>query len=206
MADENKKQSTDDLVKEHIANALDRYKEQYAKFAEERKKTVDKMASVICGYVCADAAARVIATALVDKGYGGNMEEFYTACLNYNTELLGKARTIEHLEWRVEQLSTELASETEEHRKFVCEVAEKIEQGTLIELPCNVGDTVYFIDEKRWVWEMVVVEIAILKKNIVCEIGNRRKEVRSVWKENWGKTIFFTREEAEKRLKELQNG
>lgn len=73
-------------------------------------------------------------------------------------------------------------------------------------MPCKVGDTVYFIDEKRWVWEMVVVEIAILKKNIVCEIGNRRKEVRSVWKENWGKTIFFTREEAEKRLKELQNG
>ena len=86
------------------------------------------------------------------------------------------------------------------------EILNKIEQGTLIELPCKVGDTVYFIDEKRWVWEMVVVEIAILKKNIVCEIGNRRKEVRSVWKENWGKTIFFTREEAEKRLKELQNG
>ena len=86
------------------------------------------------------------------------------------------------------------------------ELQGKIEQGTLIELPCKVGDTVYFIDEKRWVWEMVVVEIAILKKNIVCEIGNRRKEVRSVWKENWGKTIFFTREEAEKRLKELQNG
>ena len=88
----------------------------------------------------------------------------------------------------------------------LAELEDKIEQGTLIELPCNVGDTVYFIDEKRWVWEMVVVEIAILKKNIVCEIGNRRKEVRSVWKENWGKTIFFTREEAEKRLKELQNG
>ena len=88
----------------------------------------------------------------------------------------------------------------------LAELENKIEQGTLIELPCKVGDTVYFIDEKRWVWEMVVVEIAILKKNIVCEIGNRRKEVRSVWKENWGKTIFFTREEAEKRVKELQNG
>lgn len=126
MADEDKKQSMDDFAKEYLAG-FEKWKEQHAKWHEERKKTVDKMAGVICNYVCNGAAARVIATALVDKGYGGNTAEFYTACLNYNTELLGKARTIEHLEWRVEQLSTELSSETEEHRKFVCEVAEKIE-------------------------------------------------------------------------------
>ena len=168
MSDENKKQSTDDLVKEHIANALDRYKEQYAKFAEERKKTVDKMANVICGYVCAAASARVIATALVDKGYGGNMEEFYTACLNYNTELLGKARQIEHLEWRIEQLSAELASETEEHRKFVCEVAEKIEaakklgaEETTRKIMVDLNRTKNTVRENYGISEQVGVDIAI---------------------------------------------
>lgn len=168
MSDENKKQSTDGLVKEHIANALDRYKEQYAKFAEERKKTVDKMANVICGYVCADAAARVIATALVDKGYGGNTEEFYTACLNYNTELLGKARQIEHLEWRIEQLSAELASETEEHRKFVCEVAEKIEaakklgaEETTRKIMVDLNRTKNTVRENYGISEQVGVDIAI---------------------------------------------
>ena len=168
MSDENKKQSTDDLVKEHIANALDRYKEQYAKFAEERKKTVDKMANVICGYVCADAAARVIATAVVDKGYGGNMEEFYTACLKYNTELLGKARQIEHLEWRIEQLSAELASETEEHRKFVCEVAEKIEAAKKLvaeeitrKIMVELNRTRNTVRENYGISEQVGVDIAI---------------------------------------------
>ena len=173
MADENKKQSTDDLVKEHITNALDGYKEQHAKFAEERKKTVDKMAGVIFDYVRNDAVARVIATALVDKGYGGNTEEFYTACLNYNTELLGKARTIEHLEWRVEQLSTELSSETEEHRKFVCEVAEKIEaakklggEETTRKIMVELNRTRNIVRENYGISEQVGVDIAINRVDV----------------------------------------
>ena len=147
---------------------MKKWKEQHAKWHEERKKTVDKMASVICGYVCADAAARVIATALVDKGYGGNMEEFYTACLNYNTELLGKARQIEHLEWRIEQLSAELASETEEHRKFVCEVAEKIEaakklgaEETTRKIMVDLNRTKNPVRENYGISEQVGVDIAI---------------------------------------------
>ena len=167
MADENKKQSFDDFAKEYLAG-FEKWKEQHAKWHEERKKTVDKMASVICGYVCADAAARVIATALVDKGYGGNMEEFYTACLNYNTELLGKARQIEHLEWRIEQLSAELASETEEHRKFVCEVAEKIEvakklgaEETTRKIMVDLNRTKNTVRENYGISEQVGVDIAI---------------------------------------------
>lgn len=168
MADENKKQSTDDLVKEHITNALDRCKEQYEQFAKEREKTIAKMAGVIFDCIRNDALARVIATALVDKGYGGNTAEFYNACLNYNTELLGKARTIEHLEWRVEQLSTELASETEEHRKFVCEVAEKIEaakklgaEETTRKIMVDLNRTKNTVRENYGISEQVVVDVAI---------------------------------------------
>ena len=167
MADENKKQPMDDFAKEYLAG-FEKYKEQYEQFAKEREKTIAKMAGVIFDCIRNDALARVIATALVDKGYGGNTAEFYNACLNYNTELLGKARTIEHLEWRVEQLSTELSSETEEHRKFVCEVAEKIEaakklgaEETTRKIMVDLNRTKNTVRENYGISEQVGVDIAI---------------------------------------------
>lgn len=167
MADENKKQSMDDFAKEYLAG-FEKWKEQHAKWHEERKKTVEKMAGVIFDYVRNDAVARVIASVLVDKGYGGNTAEFYNACLNYNTELLGKVRTIEQLEWRVEQLSTELSSETEEHRKFVSEVAEKIEaakklgaEETTRKIMVDLNRTKNTVRENYGISEQVGVDIAI---------------------------------------------
>lgn len=85
------------------------------------------------------------------------------------------------------------------------ELENKIENGTLKFLHCKVGDNVYFVDEKKWCWEMIVVEIAILKKHIVYKIGNGRKELRYVYDEDLGKKWFLTEPEAEKKLKELQN-
>ena len=86
----------------------------------------------------------------------------------------------------------------------LAELEDKIEQRTLIELPCKVGDKVYFIDEKKWCWEMIIAEIGILKKSIVYKIGNGRKELRYVYDEDLGKKWFLTKAEAEKRLKEMQ--
>ena len=103
------------------------------------------------------------------------------------------------IEWR-----NELKREIKALISKVQEYEDKIENGTLVELPCKVGDTVYFIDDKQWLWEMIVVEIIILKKNIICEIGNGKKEVRCIYKQNWGKNAFLTKTEAEARLKELR--
>ncbi len=167
MADENKKQSMDDFTKEYLTG-FEKWKEQHAKWIEERKKTVDKMAGVIFDYVGNDVVARSIASALVGKGYGANKEELIAICLNCSTELLGKDRTIEHLEWRVEQLSAELASETEEHRKFVCEVAEKIEaakklgaEETARKIMVELNKTRNIVRESYGVSEQVGVDIAI---------------------------------------------
>lgn len=172
MADENKKQPMDDFAKEYLAG-FEKYKEQYEQFAKKREKTIAKMAGVIFDCIRNDALARVIATALVDKGYGGNTAEFYNACLNYNTELLGKERTIEHLEWRVEQLSTELSSETEEHRKFVCEVAEKIEaakkstaEETTRKIMVELNRTRNIVRENYGISEQVGVDIAINRVDV----------------------------------------
>lgn len=89
----------------------------------------------------------------------------------------------------------------------LAELENKIEQGTLIELPCKVGDTVYFVCGYN-IAEYKVCEIwydGILFQ-FRCyndEYANEHK-VFSFFDERIGKTVFLTREEAEKRLKELQ--
>lgn len=88
----------------------------------------------------------------------------------------------------------------------LAELEDKSEQGTLIELPCKVGDTVYVcystgIDE----WE--VGEITIIKNNMLFRLTHDGTDhYNSAWLSEEGTYLFFTREEAEKRLKELQNG
>ncbi len=92
------------------------------------------------------------------------------------------------------------------------EFRKKIEQGTLIELPCKVGDTVYCVysppypanPNDKGKWFMGKYEVAGfyygvkgLSIKIHCYGNVNKKEL--------GKTVFFTREEAEKRLKELQD-
>ena len=112
-----------------------------------------------------------------------------------------------------------------ELQKQVDEYKAKIEQGALIELPCKVGDTVY-IDERTWTWynscfnrayiggEFFVVgkitSIRFTDKSILIKVKATYWENQRLYKKKdypigaIGKTIFLTREEAEKRLKELQ--
>jgi hypothetical protein len=91
----------------------------------------------------------------------------------------------------------------------LAELEDKFEQGTLIELPCKVGDTIYVIDE--W-WEHTEgkpVHYVVLSEdkvdsftyygNIIhidCEISDSFYI--------FGDDAFLTREEAEAKLKELQ--
>ena len=72
------------------------------------------------------------------------------------------------------------------------ELENKIEQGTLIELPCKVGDTVYQTDGVR-IYESKV-------ELLIYDCGRWAFNEKAI-----GTSVFLTREEAEKRLKELQN-
>ena len=80
------------------------------------------------------------------------------------------------------------------------------EQKRLLMLPCVVGDTVYAID-KGMVVSMTVsgIEMLSLKTGdfvmgITCDTGNG-KAVFSNW--DFGEGVFFTREQAEQTLKEM---
>ena len=96
-----------------------------------------------------------------------------------------------------------------EVHKRLAELEDKIEQGTLIELPCKVGDTVYKIMHvcgKRRIVQFEVSRISIYEKEI-CVFFHKSKESWHEWctkPHHFGGNIFLTREEAEKRLKELQ--
>ena len=112
----------------------------------------------------------------------------------------------------------------------LAELKDKIEQGTLIELPCKVGDTVYAVAYKKVgaIRECIVEDIRIGYSNEVlvhfncdnncddCFFNTWSQDYSGEWTcygewgdgtipfEEFGKTVFLTREEAEKRLKELQ--
>ena len=100
----------------------------------------------------------------------------------------------------------------------LAELEDKIEKGTLIELPCRVGDTLY----TNWRWHgdymrkkdaPYPIKVVFIGINNSEEMGgglvNVVNEKGRMWQFSFndiGKVVFLTREEAEKRLKELQNG
>lgn len=98
----------------------------------------------------------------------------------------------------------------EKHTKAydrLAELEDKIEQGTLIELPCKVGDTVYEVFKD---YRPPFIKETTIEKIVITAKGLRLRLARNSFYEtaisSLGKTVFLTREEAEQKLKELQNG
>lgn len=89
----------------------------------------------------------------------------------------------------------------------LAELEDKIEQGTLIELPFKVGDTVYRIiqpyREMMKIAPYTVKEIIIDKKG-VSYLTIALKGASTITCKVKLKDVVLTREEAEAKLKELQ--
>lgn len=93
--------------------------------------------------------------------------------------------------------------------EFCYEAAQKLahyedleEQGKLIELPCAVGDTVWDI---KW-WDDTT-EARVIDGKTYFRRVTKHKVTKSKFSlfdyDNFGKTVFLTREEAEAALKEV---
>ena len=88
------------------------------------------------------------------------------------------------------------------------ELAEADKDGRVVVLPCKVGETVYFVNAKQ-ILEFTVVRYAMDETGIswvdsehVDKIGNTNE--RTFSPDRFGKNTFFTREEAEKALQEME--
>ena len=93
-----------------------------------------------------------------------------------------------------------LLEDREKLQKQVKAYQDKIENGTLIELPCKVGDTVWYIKSYGFgryrVEDMEVAGFNFSKyENSIWVVGKYEEQSSKIYK---------TREEAEARLKEIQ--
>lgn len=84
------------------------------------------------------------------------------------------------------------------------ELETKIENGTLIELPCKVGDTVYYEtfingESKGIISHKVIGFVLEAMTQNMNGFG-----CTSVPIKDFGESVFFTKAEAEKKLKELK--
>jgi hypothetical protein len=93
--------------------------------------------------------------------------------------------------WSIEEHSEVQSFLSGDAADRLAELEDKIEQGTLIELPCEVGDKVYEIETSVGEDDRLVYSICETLFSFECL-------------ESWGDWYFLTREEAEKRLKDLQ--
>ena len=85
----------------------------------------------------------------------------------------------------------------EEHN-CLWEIENKIENGKLLELACKKGDKVYQADCVR-IYELTVLGIRVFNNKFYYETQGVGFDNTAI-----GKSIFLTREEAEKRLEALK--
>ena len=71
-------------------------------------------------------------------------------------------------------------------------------ESRFIELPCAVGDTVYRIYTRSWIGEDKVEDFNITKRGLFY-VDDKGRETSC---DKFGKTVFLTKEEAEKALAE----
>lgn len=116
----------------------------------------------------------------------------------------------ESIKW-LENLKSDLGksqfSELWHYEQALAETIELLQSDRLVEIPCKVGDKIYcdgkyFADPcKGKVMEFIVGDV----KTNVCTY--HRGEIDMVFRfSDFGKKVFLTREEAEAKLKELNNG
>lgn len=92
--------------------------------------------------------------------------------------------------------------------KRLGELEEKIESGTLVELPCKVGDVMYEVVEGIPIQERKIKSICFDKaypKGVIWAERTRDFAHWKFWVEDCGTKWFATKAEAEKRLEEIRN-
>lgn len=91
--------------------------------------------------------------------------------------------------------------------KRLAEYEDAEKQGLLVRLPCKVGDTIYYahpLECREAVEEYVVTGFCFDKGGCQIRTYNPKGVIIYFYLEFIGKTVFLTREEAERALKEAR--
>lgn len=87
----------------------------------------------------------------------------------------------------------------------LAELEDKIENGTLVELPCKVGDTIYEVFKNHkppFIQQTKVEKIIITEKGLKLKLARNSLYETSI--ASLGKTLFLTETEALKKFEELK--
>lgn len=100
----------------------------------------------------------------------------------------------------------EKAERTEDAKVFekLCDLENKIENGTLVDLPCKVGDTIYEVFKNHkppFIQQTKVEKIIITEKGLKLKLA--RNSVYETSIASLGNTLFLTEAKAEARLQKL---
>lgn len=93
--------------------------------------------------------------------------------------------------------------------KRLAELEDKIENGTLVKLPCKVGEIIYEVVEGIPIQEWKIESICFNRtypKGVMWAERTRDFAHWKFWIEDCGTKWFATKVEAEKRLEEIRNG
>ena len=87
----------------------------------------------------------------------------------------------------------------------LAELEDEIEDGTLVKLPCKVGDTIYEVFKNHkppFIQHTKVEKIIITEKGLKLKLA--RNSVYGTAISSLGKTLFLTETEALKKIEELK--
>ena len=87
----------------------------------------------------------------------------------------------------------------------LAELEDKIENGTLVELPCKAGDTIYEVFKNHkppFIQQTKVEKIIVTEKGLKLKLARNSSYETSI--ASLCKTLFLTEEAAKARIKELQ--
>ena len=92
--------------------------------------------------------------------------------------------------------------------KRLAELEDKIEAGTLVELPCKIGDVMYEVIEGMPIQEWKIESICFNKvypKGVIWAERTRDLAHWKFWIEDCGTKWFVTKAEAKQRLEEIMD-
>ena len=129
-----------------------------------------------------------------------------TFCSNRKCENEKCKRNSCHIDWSVKPYQSFANFENTQYcQKNRRAENDRLANGVILP-PCKVGDKVYTYGAKRIKeWEITFVGKNSRNEYKFIAVVGKCEDLLTFWNYEIGKTVFLTKEEAETRLKELQN-